>query len=159
MEKIEERLPDNFFKKNSEAYVNPFHYNPCEVTLTHNSLFYIPLKDHFPILDNLAAKNQKGISLLYVQPKEEPSYKIDNSSLYPLETMFECYKDSIPSYNFNEFQTILLNELQSTKNDQEILENLLETFGYEAIDFLTEIIRHRNNIEYSVAIYGNCVLL
>lgn len=157
MEKIEERLPKDFFQKKSQISMNHFQYSPCEIKLVHDALFYIPLKDDFPIFDNLAAKNQKDISLLYVQPKQITTYKNENSTLYPLQTMFECYKDSIPSYNYNEFKTIMLNELQSAKSDQEILEYFLEIFGYEAIDFLTEIIRHRNNIEYSFPVHGKLI--
>lgn len=80
--------------------------------------------------------------------------KNESTAFYPLETMFECYKDSFPNYNYNEFKMIVLNELQSMKNDQEILEYFVEIFGFEAIEFLTEIINHRNKIEYAPFING-----
>lgn len=154
LEKIEERLPKDFYQKRSQWTSNNFDYNPCQIKLLHDPLFYIPLKDDFPILNNLVAKKQKDISLLYVQPVEKTVPKYENNKSYPLQTMFECYKDSIPSYNYNEFKTIILNELQSVKSDEEIMDYFLETFGYGAIDFLAEVIRHRNKIEYSPPTYG-----
>lgn len=104
----------------------------------------------------MAKNKKKDFSLLYIQPTEESLIRNFNTSTsYPLHTMFECYKNNIPSYNYNEFKMIVLNELQANKSDQEVLEYYLETFGYEAIDFLTEIIRHRNKkIDYSTPIYG-----
>lgn len=92
---------------------------------------------------------------MYVYPTIKKTNKNETTSSYPLETMFECYKNSFPNYNYNEFKMIILNELQSTKSDEEILEYFLEIFGYEAIEFLTEIINHRNNrIDYGSFING-----
>lgn len=160
MDKIDEKLPNDFFANNSnQSHTTEFPYDPCKIKLLTDAVFYIPLQDDFPILDNLGKNNQqKNFSLLYIQPKEEVLRRNEPASAsYPLQTMFECYSTSIPSYNYSEFKTIILNELQSTKSDQEIMECFLETFGYEAIDFLTEIIRNRNNrIDYSTPMYGKC---
>lgn len=157
MIKIEERLPSDFYEKDSKKLCNEFPYNLCSFKVLPDPVFYIPFKDDFPILDSLTKKNLKrDFSLLYIPPKEETVVsKGSTSTSYPLQTMFDCYKESILSYNYNEFKTIVLNELQLNKSDQESLEYFLETFGYEAFDFLTEIIRHRHNsIDYSTPIYS-----
>lgn len=157
MEKISERLSNDFYEKQILTTFTEFSYDPCRVNTSTDPLFYIPFKDDFPALDKLKKRNQKNsFSLLYVQPKEETiKTNCDTNLLYPLQTMFECYKDSIPGYNYSEFKTIILNEFQSTKSDEQIMDSFLETFGYGAIEFLSEIIRHRHNrIDYSVPIFG-----
>lgn len=149
-------MPNDFYEKKSHQLYKDLLYDPCGCNLILNPLFYIPFKDNFPLLDDINSKNKKEFSLLYVQPKEEiPLTNQITSSGYPLQTMFECYNDSIPSYNYNEFKTIVMDTLHSSKSNDEILDYFLETFGYGAIEFLTEIIRHRNNkIDYSTPIYG-----
>lgn len=120
-------------------------------------MFYIPFEEDSSLLDKLEKRNQQNdFSLLYVEPKDDTNNRNDTNYIYPLHTMFECYKDSIPSYSYSEFKMLILNELESTKSDQEIMECFVEIFGYESIDFLTEIIRHRNGrIDYNTTIYGN----
>lgn len=137
-----------------------FSYDPCKIKLHPDILYYVPLKDSFPLLDSLEQRNNnKDISLLYVYPAVKTTNIIETTSSYPLETMFECYKDNFPSYSYDEFKMIILNELQSSKSDQEILEYFLEIFGYETIEFLTEIINHRNNrIDYGSFINGKLCL-
>lgn len=155
IEKIDQKLPTDFYQKNCSRIHNNVPHDPCEITLPPDTFFYIPFKDNFPELDRLALKNQnKDISLLFTYPKEEVVTKSENSIGYPLQTLFECYRDSFPTYNYNEFEIIVLNELHSNKIDQEVLESFLETFGYEPIEFLSEIIKNRNKIEYSTPIYG-----
>lgn len=155
IEKIDQKLPNDFYQKDCSRIYNNFLHDPCETTLPADTLFYIPFKDNFPELDRLALKNRnKDISLLYTYPKEEIGIKSGNSIGYPLQTLFECYRDSFPTYNYNEFEIIILNELHSNKIDQEVLESFLETFGYEPIEFLSEIIKNRNNIDFSTTIYG-----
>lgn len=154
MEKIEEKLPNDFYQRDCKRAYNNFTYDPCQITILPDTLFYIPFKDEFPVLDSLAKKNlNKDISLLYTYPKEE-IVRSENSTSYPLETLFECYKDSFPTYNYSEFKMIVLNELQSVKSDEEVLECFLETFGFEPIEFLSEVIKHRNTIDYSTPISG-----
>lgn len=162
MEKIEEKLPSDFYEKRYKWSCINFPYDPCQIKLHHDTLYYVPLKDNFPVLDSLEKRsNSKDISLLYVYPMVKSTNKNESTSVYPLETMFECYKDSFPNYNYNEFKMIVLNELQSMKNDQEVLEYFVEIFGFEAIEFLTEIISHRNNkIDYAALMNGKlCMYL
>lgn len=154
IEKIDQILPNDFYQKDCNVVYKNLSHDPCEVTLPAETLFYIPFKDNFPELDRLALKNQnKNISLLYTYPKEEILTKSENSIGYPLQTLFECYKDSFPTYIYNEFEIIVQNELNSNRTDQEVLESFLETFGYEPIEFLSEVIKNRNKIDYNT-IYG-----
>lgn len=154
IEKIDQKLPDDFYQKDKRTY-NTYIDVPCEIISPADTLFYIPFKDNFPELEWLSFKNQnRNISLLYKYPKEEIVTRNENSTGYPLQTLFECYKDSFSTYNYSEFEIIVLNELQSNKTDEEVLESFLETFGYEPIEFLSEIIKNRNTIDYSTTIYG-----
>ncbi|XP_072381205.1 activating signal cointegrator 1 complex subunit 3-like isoform X2 [Diabrotica undecimpunctata] len=154
LEKVTERLPNNFFKRDKLNI--PQKYNDINIDIpikTINPIFYIPLKEELPELDKTLEKTKKSqkdnFSLLYVKPKETEQNRSSNET-YPLETMFECYGQSITGYDYRDFKTIVHTELNSSKSNDEVMEYFLETFGYGSIDLLTEIIRHRNGkIDYS----------
>lgn len=123
-------------------------------------IFYIPLKEEFPELDKYFEKQQDNFSLLYVKPKIVDAKSRHEDNGYSLETMFECYRQSISGYDYRDFKTIVHNELNSNKTNDEIMDYFLETFGYGAIDFLTELIEHRyKKINYNSQISGKDILL
>lgn len=135
------------------------NYDPCAGLPEKNPMLYIPLRDEFPELDRILEKQPKNqFSFLYVKPKEEIQSTpevVHYSDGYALETMFDCYRDSIPHYTYDEFKNIVQRELNSIKSDDEVMGSLLETFGYDVFDFLNEIIRHRyKKIDYdSISLY------
>ncbi|KAJ8934565.1 hypothetical protein NQ318_017264 [Aromia moschata] len=118
LENITERLPNNFFKKEKRRLMRIDNkYDPCQGAKLIDPIFYIPLKEDFQELDKTLKKAQKNdFSLLYVKPKEEPINNIlSDEQAYPLETMFECYKDVMPNYDYREFKTIIHTELNSSQ--------------------------------------------
>ncbi|KAJ8984827.1 hypothetical protein NQ317_013026 [Molorchus minor] len=166
LEHIKERLPNKFFErgkiKTATSVVSNNKFDPCQGATPINPIFYIPLKDDFHELDKALQESQKSdFSLLYVKPRDDSHNNVINneSQAYPLETMFECYKDVMPNYDYREFKSIIHMELNSSRSNDELMEYFLETFGYSAFDFLTEIIKHRQKkIDYSSAIYENGVV-
>lgn len=111
-----------------------------------NSVFSLPLLDNLPDVDNNDQKN-KCFSLLYVEPKNQCIQR--EIEAYPLETMFEIYKESIPNYNYNEFKSIVQDQLMSDRSDDDVVAYLLDTFGYTIFDFISEITRNRHKkIDY-----------
>ncbi|KAJ8917587.1 hypothetical protein NQ315_000070 [Exocentrus adspersus] len=155
LENINERLPSNFYekKKNHSISVN---YDPRQEFKPVDPMFYIPLREDFPELDNLEKQKTNNLSFLYVHPKKSTTDDVPSNEAYPLQTMFECYKDVIPHYDYREFKAIIHTELNSNRSNDELMEYFLETFGYAAFDFLTEIIKHRNQkIEYSSVLNEN----
>ncbi|KAJ8967760.1 hypothetical protein NQ314_002643 [Rhamnusium bicolor] len=160
LENIIERLPNNFFKKApAKLLLKNNEYDPCQGRKPIDPIFYIPLKEDFPELDKTFEKSQKNdFSLLYIKPKERPMETANEDSGYPLEAMFEFYKDVISSYDYREFKAIIYTELNSSRSNDELMEYFLDTFGYAAFDFLTEIIRFRTKkIDYSSSVYENDV--
>lgn len=156
MENITDRLPNDFFQKETSHILRGSKsYDPRQEFKPVNPLFYVPLKEDIPELDDLQKHKKNDFSLLYVHPKKASSNGTTSSEAYQLETMFECYRDVIPHYDYREFKAIIHTELNSNRSDDELMEYFLETFGYMAIDFLTEIIKHRNKkIEYGYTVYG-----
>ncbi|XP_018561947.1 activating signal cointegrator 1 complex subunit 3 isoform X3 [Anoplophora glabripennis] len=157
LENITDRLPNDFFQKDTNHILPGSNsYDPRQEFKSIDPIFYIPLKENLPEIDDLQKQKKKNFSLLYVHPKKPTPNTTNENEAYPLETMFECYRDVIPHYDYREFKAIIHTELNSNRSDDELMEYFLETFGYTAFDFLTEIIRHRNKkIEYGSAIYEN----
>lgn len=145
-------------KRISLSDIKDLKYNPCDNGKRLDPLFYIPFREHFPELDILLEKHHQknGISFLYVEPKEGQNRSNKNDVfIYPLETMFECYKDAFPNYEYEDFKVIVKTELNSMKSDDEVMEYFIETFGYGAIDFLQELIRNRRKkIDYGSTVFG-----
>ncbi|CAG9864266.1 unnamed protein product, partial [Phyllotreta striolata] len=154
LEMLVERLPSDFYKTKTRILKSSLPANLNPTNQTTDTIFYLPFNEDFPELNGLADNKSKDeFSLLYVKPTEKPPSKVENGA-YPLETMFECYGQSIPGYEFNDFKTIVRNELESTKTNDEIMNYFLETFGYDAIEFLTALIENRGKkIDYGSQTY------
>lgn len=157
LENIVIKLPNDFFEIpsviNDEVYNQ---YDPCESAKEPFPFFYVPLQETLSQLDKIPGRKEDQFSLLYVKPTSEKK-----SEKYPLEAMFECYKPSIPNYDFHQFRSIVQNVINSDYNDDELLEYFIETFGCEAFDFLSEIVKHRNKkIDYGSSFDGkNCYIM
>ncbi|XP_056637201.1 activating signal cointegrator 1 complex subunit 3-like isoform X1 [Diorhabda sublineata] len=153
LENLIDRLPNNFYTANNTRNLDTNQVVNSNLQET-DPLFYIPLKEDFPEIDRFLEKPQKdNFSLLYIKPKETNQHVVNDNG-YPLETMFQCYGQSITGYDYRDFKGIVHTELNSNKTNDEVMEYFLETFGYESFDFLTEIIKHRyEKIDYTSQLY------
>nr|CAH7750403.1 unnamed protein product [Callosobruchus chinensis] len=152
LENIADRLPNNHYEKqSSKAVLKNVRFDPRDAMKALNPLYYVPLRDEFTELEDMLKKSQKNdISFLYVKPPETitssngvPSRT--TNKVFHLEELFNCYSELIPHYSYEEFKTIVHRELNSNKNDNEVMDYFLETFGCLAFDFLNEIVRHRDS--------------
>nr|XP_023023600.1 uncharacterized protein LOC111511815 [Leptinotarsa decemlineata] len=115
LENLIEKLPKNYYEHVSKPVIRKIEYDPQEGFKSLDPVFYIPLKEQFPELDKtLEQSRRENFSFLYVKPREQNSKSSSGGDpAYPLETMFECYKDLIPSYNYQDFKAIIHTELNS----------------------------------------------
>lgn len=120
-------------------------------------MLYVPLREELPEVEkNLEKKDKNDFSLLYAGDTKNRDPKAIES--YPLETMFEVYKDSIPNYIYKEFHLIVEEQLTSARSDDEIVAYLLDTFGCSVFDFITEIVRNRHKrINYGSTLGEACL--
>ncbi|KAF7284822.1 hypothetical protein GWI33_021579 [Rhynchophorus ferrugineus] len=150
VENIADRLPvDHFEKKHHTFILNNTDLSKC--MKNENPIFSLPLLDNLPDIEN-NDQRKNAFSLLYVEPKNQSNQK--EIEAYPLETMFEIYKESIPNYNYNEFKSIVQDQLISDRSDDDVVAYLLDTFGYTIFDFISEIIKNRyKKIDYGDRLY------
>lgn len=124
--------------------------DPLKSVKPLNPIYYIPLLEDLPQVEQLTKKSSKN-DFTFLQPLQtSPS----NDS-YKLDTMFEIYKDAIPNYNYEEFKSIIREQVESDRNDDEAVAYLIDTFGCNLFDFITEIVRNRKNIDYGKTTGGN----
>lgn len=149
VENITDRLPNDHFNRVYNKDTQPsWDIDFLKPYVSLNPVFSVPLKDKFPEIQNKIDNQKKNeFSLLYIDPKNDSQ---KHSESYSLQTMFEIYKDSIPNYNYEEFKSIVQDQLISNKSDDDVAAYLLDTFGCAIFDFISEIVRNRHNvIDYS----------
>lgn len=156
LENIVIKLPNDFFEIRTQNDANYNEFDPGQGAKEPFPFFYIPLQETLPQFDQISKRKDDQFSLLYIKPNETKNKK---DAVYPLEAMFECYKASIPHYDYHEFCTIVQNAICSDNSDDQLMEYFIETFGCEAIEFLTEIVQHRNkSIDFGLAFEGKRLL-
>ncbi|XP_050304437.1 activating signal cointegrator 1 complex subunit 3 [Anthonomus grandis grandis] len=147
VDNIVNKLPNNFFEKHKRSYQTSKTLDLPKTVKELNPIFYIPLKEDLPSFEN---NKNNSFSLLYTGESQAKSSRSDET--YPLETMYEIYRASIPNYSYNEFKSIVEAELISSKSDDEVVAYLLDTFGCTVFDFISEIVRNRHKkIDYGCA--------
>lgn len=125
--------------------------DPLKSVKPLNPIYYIPLLEDLPQVEQLTKKSSKS-DFTFLQPFQTSS----SNDSYKLDMMFEIYKDAIPNYNYEEFKSIVREQLESDRNDDEVVAYLIDTFGCNLFDFISEIVRNRHkNIDYGKSTGGN----
>lgn len=114
-----------------------------KIKTTQEKLFSIPIsfkveKKEIHNIDNL---------FKYVENKPDSA----KSSKYPLFERYELYRSKIMVFSkYADFMDHIVKSLESSKNNEELFNDLLDTLGCEVFDFIKEMVENRySDIDFS----------
>ncbi|XP_066155619.1 activating signal cointegrator 1 complex subunit 3-like [Euwallacea fornicatus] len=142
IENIVERLPNNHFEQSHKLHPIPLNLDPCKALKPLNPIYYIPLQDDLSDIEKYLKKGEK-INFSFLSVPDLHQNDVDGNS-YDLETMFQIHEPSMLNYSYDAFRAIVREQLESDRSDDEVVAYLIDTFGCNVFDFITEIVRNRH---------------
>lgn len=149
MEYVSDQIPPDFFPTKTvkkdiliETKSEKNNHLLSDYEREINPIFFLPMNDH----DETEQDNDNDDEV--TAPATMLLPMVQSTNQYEIGKRYEYYKRNLSEFPFDEFQNIITisvtdNNSYSGKTNEELLNDLLDTFGCEVFEFLNEIIQNR----------------